>query len=682
MKENSRKKGEHYTQNISLLDKALSFYQAGDLRNAAIIYKQLLRKEPKSAEVLNLLGVVYSRLGNHDSGIKLISQAISINPSNSAYYNNLAKVCRENRDFKEAIPHYQQALKLDKDNIYAHNGLGLIFYEQNRLYEAIACYKNALKINPNHVESLNNMGLVLHKLKSFEDAIKCFKHVLKINPNYVQFHSNLAISYKECGMIKESIESFERALVINPNDKVTIVNLFHELQAACDWNKLEKLVPKLDRITDNDLAIGRTVVESLFINFARHTDLSRNFAVARSRSSDIERVMPGLKMNFSFDERRSDKAKKIIVDYLSNDFRNHAMAHLTLGLYGLHNRDEFKVFCYSYGEDDGSYYSTRIRQDCDKFVELRNLDHPDAARRIYKDQVDILVDLKGHSKGVRLEISAHRPAPIQVRYLGLACTTGAGFFDYIITDRIVMPEDHTRYYSENFVYLPHCYQINDHTQDISNKDWKKSDFGLPENSFVFCSFNQCYKIEPVMFDNWMKVLRQVPESVLWLQRINVAAKKNLRREAEARGVKPSRLVFAEKLQKCEHLARLRLADLALDTRIVNGAITTSDALWAGVPVITMQGGSFASRMSSSILNAIGLPELITHTLEEYESLAIDLAHNPGKLQMIRQKIVENRLAGPLFDTPRFTRDLEKSYKKMWEIFVAGERPRQIGIEES
>ncbi len=244
------------------------------------------------------------------------------------------------------------------------------------------------------------------------------------------------------------------------------------------------------------------------------------------------------------------------------------------------------------------------------------------------------------------------------------------------------PKDHAQYYSENFVYLPDCYQVNDQTQAISIKEMRKEDFGLPEGSFVFCSFNQGYKIEPVMFDSWMSILREVPDGILWLLQVNETTAKNLRQEAEARGVRPERLVFAEKLLKGEHLARLRLADLSLDTRIVNGAATTSDALWAGVPVITLKGDNFASRMSSSILTGIGLSELIVDNIEEYEALAVRLAHNLDELQTVRQKLTKNLLTEPLFDTPRFTKNLERAYKGMWEIFAKGEKPRQIEAVES
>jgi protein O-GlcNAc transferase len=284
--------------------------------------------------------------------------------------------------------------------------------------------------------------------------------------------------------------------------------------------------------------------------------------------------------------------------------------------------------------------------------------------------------------GSKLEICSLRPAPVQVTYLGFPGTTGAEFIDYVITDKIVTPPDHSAHFQETLVYLPHCYQVNDYKQSISRKEWKKTDVGLPEGSFVFCSFNQAYKLDPLMFNSWMKILQQVSDGVLWLQGGNEATEGNLRRQAEERGLEADKLIFAKHLPKDEHLARLKLADLALDTRIVNGHTTTSDALWAGVPVISIQGTNFASRVSSSILRAIGLPELITSNLEEYEHLAVSLASDPGQLQAIREKIAKNRSVEPLFDTPRFVRNLEKAYKEMWEIFLAGEQPRQIEVVEN
>jgi protein O-GlcNAc transferase len=309
------------------------------------------------------------------------------------------------------------------------------------------------------------------------------------------------------------------------------------------------------------------------------------------------------------------------------------------------------------------------------------MSHIKSAEKIFEDKVDILVDLAGHTEGNRMEICSCRPAPLQVRYLGMPGTTGADYFDYIITDPIVLPEEHTAFYSEKFIYLPHCYQINSTRSAFSDYSFSRKNLGLPENDFVFCSFNTNYKLDPVMFDVWMKILKRVPGGVLWLLKGKETVERNLRPEAEIRDVDPNRLVFAEKLPKDEHLARLRYADLALDTRIVNGAITTSDALWSGVPVLSMQGSHFASRMSSSILSAIGLPEMVANCLDQYESLAVGLADNSRKLKRLREKLANNRKTEPLFDTTQFVKHLENAYEEMLKIFLAGEETRNIKVIE-
>jgi protein O-GlcNAc transferase len=654
--------------------------EQGKLDEAIASHRQALSLKPDHAATHNNLGTTLQEQGKLDEAIASYRQALSLKPDYVEAYYNLGNALKIHGKIDEAIKSYEQAISLEQNHASAYVNLGTAFQGQGKSNDAISCYKKAIEIKPDYVNAYYNLGNAFQGQGELNEAISYYQKALELKPDYAEAYNNMGAIFQDQGELNEAISCYQKALELKPDSAETYSNLFHQFQQTCAWQKIECMAAKLDNFTTKALDKGTKTAETPLVSLARHTDLSRNFDVAKSWSCDIERSISNLKNHFPHDIRKSRKTK-IFVGYLSNNFRNHPMAHLTLSLYGLHNRDEFKIFCYSYGEDDGSYYSARIRQDCDKFVDIRNLSHIDAARCIYEDQVDILVDLKGHTRGNKLEISALRPAPVQVRYLGLAGTTGADFFDYIITDRIITPEDHVQYYSENLAYLPHCYQVNDRTQEISNKDWKKSDFGLPEDSFVFCSFNQGYKIEPVMFNTWMNILRQVPEGVLWLQRENEITEKNLRHEVERRGVESTRLIFSGKLSKDQHLGRLRFADVALDTRIVNGAITTSDALWAGVPVITLQGGSFPSRMSSSILTAIGLPEFITHTLEEYESLAIDLVHNSGKLQTIRQKLMKNLSTEPLFDTPRFTKNLEKTYKEMWKIFMAGGRPRQIDVVE-
>ena len=377
-----------------------------------------------------------------------------------------------------------------------------------------------------------------------------------------------------------------------------------------------------------------------------------------------------------------NKNSVIRVGYLSNTFNDHPGSQLISGIFRLHDRSAFEIFCYSYGLDDGSYYRKRIEQDSDHFVDICRMSDPAAAALIRHHRIDILIDLRGHTRGNRLSICALRPAPVQVVYLGYPGTTGADFLDYLIADKVVIPKAHIDFFSEKIVYMPYCYQANDHTQKIASQRMKRSDYGIPESAFAFCSFVTHYKLEPLMFDCWMRILQRAPDAVLCLLEGSPIAQRNLRNALARHGIGAERLIFAEKLPKQEHLARLALMDMALDTRIYNGHTTTSDALWAGVPVLTLKGRHFASRVSASILKAIGLPELITDELDKYEALAVKLASTPEMLLKLKHKLEKNRLKSPLFDTLRFTRNLERAYQEMMEIYRAGEQPRQIEVKEA
>ena len=371
----------------------------------------------------------------------------------------------------------------------------------------------------------------------------------------------------------------------------------------------------------------------------------------------------------------------INIGYLSNTFRNHPGAHLISGIFRLHDRTEFKVYCFSYGPDDGSIYRKRVERESDRFFDISQMSDINAADLIRRHHIDILIDLRGFTQANRLGISALRPAPIHVVYLGYPGTTGAEFIDYLIADKVVVPADHIQYFSENIVYMPHCYQANDNTQEISDRKFSRSEFSIPEDIFAFYSFSTHYKIEPVMFDCWTRILKKVPRSVICLLEGSQRVEQNLKRELVKREVDESRLIFIKKMPKDEHLARLRLMDVSLDTRIYNGHTTTSDALWAGIPVVTLKGGHFASRVSASILQAMGLPELITHEIDEYEELAVKIGQSPELLKNLKDKISANRLTTPLFDTPRFTKNLEQAYREMIRIYQCGDSPRQIEVQE-
>lgn len=558
--------------------------------------------------------------------------------------------------------------------------MGLVFRQQGNIPEALSILKKAIEIEPRCVEAHNNLGNLLHDGGHLKEAIECYRRALAIQPEFVKAYSNLGMAYQGMERSEAAVSCFRKAIEIQPDYASAYRHLVHQLQKDCSWSEMAAAAVRLDRLTKASLEAGVRPAEDPFLNLTRHADPAYNLAVARAWSDEICRRIAGGKPEFAFDDQRCS-TKPITIGYLSNNFHDHPMAHLLLGLFSLHDRGQFRINCYSFGQQDNSYCRQRIQRDCDKFVDVREMSHLEAAKVIRADRVDILVDLSGHTRGSRMEISALRPAPIQVRYLGLAGTTGAAFFDYLLTDKIVTPQAHAPYYTEKFAYLPHCYQANAYKQTYGDETEADGTLKLPTEPFIFCCFNQDYKMDPIMFECWMRILRQVPNSILWLMVRSRAAMDNLKMEAQRQGIEPDRIVFMKRLSKFQHLIRLKTANLALDTRIVNGAATTSDALWAGVPVITLKGAHFASRMSASILTAVGMPELIARSIGQYETLAVQAALNPDRLKGLRQKLAQNRLTEPLFDTPRFAFNLEQAFTRMWQIFQAGSAPCQFEVEE-
>jgi protein O-GlcNAc transferase len=370
------------------------------------------------------------------------------------------------------------------------------------------------------------------------------------------------------------------------------------------------------------------------------------------------------------------------VAYLSADFRTHATAMLMAGVFEAHDRTRFETTAISFGADDKSPMRARLEKGFDTFIDVRTVSDADVAQRLRDAETDIVVDLKGYTQEGRPGILAYRPAPIQAQYLGYPGTMAADYVDYAIADKTVIPEDHRRYFTEQIIYLPDTYQCNDSKRAIAPRAPSRFEVGLPEKAFVFCCFNNNHKILPAVFDVWMRLLRQIDGSVLWLLQDNAAVVRNLGREAQARGIAPDRLVFAKRCLPPDHLARQRLADLFLDTLPYNAHTTCSDALWAGLPVLTVLGGSFAGRVAASLLSAIGLPELITQSLGEYEALAVKLARDRGALAAIKEKLARHRQTHPLFDTARFTRNLEAAYVGMWERHQRGARPQSFAVPSS
>jgi protein O-GlcNAc transferase len=696
------------------INMGVAYHQLGDLERAASAFQKAITQKSDCAEAYYNLGNTFKEQRLFDKAISCYRQAVSLNPMLvEASYNqanllekqarfdeaiaclkqciqfkpdwaeahsNLGNLSKQLGFLEDAISHYQTAIHFKPELDEAHNNMGNAFKDRGSLGEAIDCYRKALQIRPENAAAYLNLGVTYAEADHTAEAIGCFQKAVQLNPQLAEAHNYMGVVLAEEGRRDEAIDCFQKAIAIRPDYVEAYSYLIHQVQHTCDWHLMSRFSEKLDILIRHATDNGQSIIQPPFICMATNSDPVMNLAVAKTWSRKIELPLQNVKLPFAFETRRQKKLR-LTIGYVSGDFHDHATAHLMLSLFGLHDREKFEVYCYSYGPEDNSRYRNQIIEESDQFIDIRERSHIDAARRIYEDGVDILVDLKGHTKGARLGILACHPAPIQAHYLGYPGTTGADFIDYLITDRIVTPEEQAPYYNEKLVFLPHCYQVNDDQQEIAARDWNCETLGLPNKGFVFSSFNLPYKIDPVMFDCWMQILSQIPNSVLWLFNDNESAICNLRREAAGRGVEPDRLVFAQKTEKAEHLSRLKWADLALDTRIVNGHTTTSDLLWAGVPVITLQGSHFASRVSSSLLYAVGLSELVTYRLEEYEKLAVQLASHPSELEAIRHKLKINRLKNPLFDTARFVRNLEHAYRKIWRIFLEGRAPTQIEVFE-
>lgn len=584
-------------------------------------------------------------------------------------------------DFVQALDWVQRAVAVRPGDAQAQQNLGALLARQGRLEEAASCFSRAIALDPRNADAIANLGLIFQNRGQLDAAAVNYRKAIELNPHHAEAHSRLGGVLKEQKHLPEAIAATRRALALRPNYPEAIAGLYHQLQHGCQWPELPALGATLDRSTQGALARQQKSGEPPFLSVSRSADPARNLLVARGIASDLARRIATLNLRFSAERRRGPRAK-LTIGYLSGDYRNHPIGHLVRGLFAGHDRAQVRVFAYSYGADDASDYRRRAVEDSDRFVELRGIGAAEAARRIYEDAVDILVDLTGHTGGNRMDILALKPAPLQINYLGFPGTSGAPFIDYIVADKTVLPPEHLAFYSEQPIWLPHSYQLNDGAQPISARAFKRAEFRLPERGFVFSCFCNTYKIEPASFDIWMRLLKAVPGSVLWLLKSNDLAEQNLRREAERRGIGAERLIFDGKLDKPEHLARLGLADLGLDTFTYNGHTTTSDALWAGLPVVAMKGQHFASRVSAGLLQAIGLPELIAEDTPGYEALALALAQDPQRLTALRQRLARHRQSWPLFDTARALRALESGYRQAWEIFAAGEAPRAIEIADA
>ncbi len=617
-------------------------------------------------------GITLRSLGRHEEALARMQNAAELDPDFADAHSQCGHMLRAFNRLQDALASYDKAIKADANRVEYHRYRGDVLRGLNRHAEAIASYDRGLAIEPKAAQLHKNRGIALSALQRPELALSSFDAAIALRPDDPAAHASRSGTLKDLQRFEEALSSIEKAIELNPDYPQALGQRLYLKMQMCDWDGLSAARDAVLFGIQRGIATANPF-SLLFVN----DDVSLQQKCAELYFKDTYRPSPPPSFSRNIAASPSDRIR---VAYLSADFNAHATASLTAGVFEQHDRKRFEVYGISFGPDDRSAMRKRLATAFEHFLDVREADDGRIAELLHERAIDIAVDLNGYTKNARPGIFARRAAPVQVNFLVFPGTLGASHFEYMIADRTVVPETHQPYYTEKLVYLPDTYQCNDSKRPISDKTAIRADCGLPDGGFVFCCFNHNYKITPEVFQVWMRILAQTEGSVLWLLRSNAVAANNLRREAESRGISGDRLIFAPLLPSAEHLARLRLADLFLDTLPCGAHTTASDALWSGVPVLTCLGGSFAGRVGASLLTAIGLPEMVTRSMEEYEARALALVRDPVLLAEIRAKLARNRVTHPLFDTVRFTRHLEAAYLRMVERQRDGEAPEAFAVQ--
>lgn len=682
-------------------DRMVHAFRDGQLKDVVAIGRALARLHPAIHGVHNLLGAALLELGDDAGAEQAFRSAIAADPNPHASYNNLAIALRRQgklaqaedtyravmarapryadapynlanlfetlgRD-EEAATAYAKAIAADPGHVDAHYNLGNLRAGQGRREEALAAFDAAIALRPGHSDAHNNRGGLLLAMDRADEALAAYERALAADPANAKALVNRGKALVMKGALPEAIASFRAAVALDPNDKSARLQALFEEAHICDWSTRGEYP-----LTEGPEAAAVQPFAALpFLDDPAH-QYRRSLACAAQ-------MYPALPAAAA--EPPASPDGRIRVGYFSADFHDHATMHLMSGFFRAHDRARFDIRLYSYGprrEDDAR--RAELKAQADAFFEIGPLRDEEVVARARADALDIAVDLKGYTMGTRTRLFGHRLAPVQVSWMGYPGTLGHRCIDYFIADHMTMPPGAEAFFTEKIVRLSHCYQANDNRRAIVPDTRGRSGWGLPTDGFVFASFNQCYKIAPAEWDIWMGLLAEVPGSVLWLLRSNPWAEANLMREGEARSIDPARLVFAAPIPHAEHLGRLALADLFLDTFAVNAHTTASDALWAGLPVLTLTGRQFAARVASSLLHAVGLPELATATPADYAARALQLARQPDTLGRLRTRLAANRLTTPLFDTQAYTRRMERALAEMYRRQVEGLAPRHFDVD--
>jgi protein O-GlcNAc transferase len=725
-------------QSQQILARAIAAHQAGNITQAEFLYKMVLQADKKQFDALHMLGLIEAQRGNFAAGLTRIRDALRVRPNAPEALINLGRIQSELGDQVAAVATYKKALAADPRSALGHSNLSILLRQQERCDEALTHCDAALKLVPNYADVWSNRGNVLYDLKRDDEALESYDRALALQPTLGEAHLGRGNVFARRQRYDEALVAYDRVLAVEPNNASAWVGrgsvLYQMLrmpEALVAYDKAIAIKPddavawlgrgltlaRLPRDQEAYDAYARAFAIKPDLPYAEGTRLSAKMTICDWSDLDAERAhlvtaigQGALRSDpfrfFAVSSSASDQMKcaelyladrfpaslqplwrgecyrhdRIRVAYLSPDLRHHAVGYLTAGMFEAHDRSRFETTAISFGPaaDD---MQARLRGAFDRFLDVRSRTDQEIAQLVRDLEIDIAVDLSGITENSRPTVLAQRGAPIQVNYLGFAGTMPASYIDYIVADRTVIPTEHVPCYGERIAWLPDTFMATDDKRLIAERAPTREECGLPEDGFVFCCFNNAYKMTPEIFAIWMRLLKEVDGSVLWLSNLNATAKDNLRREAESRGVAAQRLVFAQRTPDIsDHLARQRCADLFLDTSPYNAHTTANDALWAGLPVLTCLGSTFAGRVAASLVRAVGLPEMAVDSLPDYERVALKLAREPASLGAVKAKLARNRESFPLFDTMRFTRNIEAAYVAMWERYQRGEAPQSFAVE--
>uniref|UniRef100_A0A803LZH9 protein O-GlcNAc transferase n=1 Tax=Chenopodium quinoa TaxID=63459 RepID=A0A803LZH9_CHEQI len=675
------------------------YYEQGQMDMAIAHFERAIALCFETPQVSNLLFIVMIKgnalkdAGRVEDAVQYYRQCLSLQPSHPQALTNLGNIYLEWNLIGTAAQYYKATLTVTTGLSAPYNNLAIIYKQQGNYADALTCYTEVLRIDPMAADALLNRGNTYKEIGRVNEAIQDYTSAIEVRPSLAEAHANLASAYKDSGHVEAAIKSYKHALLLRPDFPEATCNLLHTLQCVCDWEGLDNRLIEVERILRRQIQMSVVPSVQPFHAFAYPLDPLLALEISRKYAEHCSLVaarysLPSFSYPALLPVKTDEGSRRLRVGYVSSDFGNHPLSHLMGSVFGMHNRENVEVFCYALSPSDGSEWRLRTQSEAEHFVDISSLSSDAIAKLINADNIQILVNLNGYTKGARNEIFAMQPAPVQVSYMGFPGTMGASYIQYLVTDEFVSPSHLSHLYSETLVHVPNCYFVNDYKQknrdvlDPSTKP-KRSDYGLPEDKFIFGCFNQLYKIDRDIFDTWCNILKRVPNSALWLLRFPAAGETRLRAYAAARGVQPDQIIFTDVAMKGEHIRRSSLADLCLDTPLCNGHTTGTDVLWAGLPMLTLPLEKMASRVAGSLCLATGVgDEMVVYSLREYEEKAVSLALNRQKLQDLTNRLKAARLTCPLFDTARWVRNLERAYFKMWNLYCAGQHPQPFKVTEN